>query len=296
MLALEIRTGGLTNRRDSSPSAGFTIVELLVVIGIIAILVALLLPALHRARQMARTTQCLSNLRQMDLGWIMYTSDNKGLLPPYIWSTPGKPDIAWHTYWTGILADQGISGDLWYCPEAPAPSSPAAGQWIGNAYTSWNGAGQGVATGVRYDASNVLNNSSQSGGYRQSSYGFNVHTASIPETPAAQYPIFGRSVTSLQPASNIPIFFDSVWIDAGPVNFAGAANPVAAPAVLDGTSAAGAASPTNEHFRFLITRHARAINVAMADGSASTVPLESLYMFNWAPNWTPYVLQNLPAN
>ncbi len=70
------------NRRPRVPATGFTLIELLVVIAIIAILAAILFPVFARARESARRTVCISNVKQIGLGWMMYVQDNDETFPP----------------------------------------------------------------------------------------------------------------------------------------------------------------------------------------------------------------------
>jgi prepilin-type N-terminal cleavage/methylation domain-containing protein/prepilin-type processing-associated H-X9-DG protein len=98
--------------RTSPAKRAFTLVELLTVIGIIALLIAILLPALNRARESAKTLMCSNHLRQLQLSVFMYVNDNKGFLPaafpPDVY-TPGIPPGS--DYW--FLSIQRYTGVQW---------------------------------------------------------------------------------------------------------------------------------------------------------------------------------------
>ena len=254
---------------------GFTLVELLTVIGLIALLASLFMPVLGKVRAAANTTNCVSNLRQVGVAWTMYVLENHGRLPDFAGITSSTPDAAWRGYWPGIAAGAGVKAESLLCPAARTESDRPHG--YGTVSDAWNG--KGVNNGGTYRATDQI--------YRVSSYGYNRFL-----TPGSRVVPDGSAPTlnALRDPGNVPAFLDCAHPDARPAN-RGPNIPEAPPPNLRGD---GLTDASPGHWRFLLGRHGRGINVYMADGSARWVRLEDTYLLAWSLHWQPYRLR-LPA-
>ncbi len=110
----------------------FTLIELLVVVAIIAVLIALLLPSLAKAREQVKTATCTSGLRQIGVGFRLYADDYSGKLPPNWDPAKSDPDwYHWHEYTEPYI---GKSPQVWNCPSNPWGSFQV---YSINALVSW---------------------------------------------------------------------------------------------------------------------------------------------------------------
>jgi prepilin-type N-terminal cleavage/methylation domain-containing protein/prepilin-type processing-associated H-X9-DG protein len=115
---------------------GFTLIELLVVIAIIAILAAILFPVFARAREKARQTSCLSNIKQLELAWLQYATDYDGRWN-YCWWRAGAN---WYYWWENVQPYMKNTQVL-FCPsgstDATSVGAPAGWRIATNYVTIW---------------------------------------------------------------------------------------------------------------------------------------------------------------
>src|SRR5262245_54942894 len=171
----------------SSRRRGFTLVELLVVIGIIALLISILLPSLNRARETANRVKCASNLRQIGQAILIYSNDSKGPYPRTNFSSGVSVTPTWGTIPTGtdpfstggpmnndvtaalylLLRTQDITAEVFTCPSSNAEKWDfGGGSNTALNWSNWNGT-SGVQRNLSYSYANPYpNQGASSSGYK----------------------------------------------------------------------------------------------------------------------------------
>jgi prepilin-type N-terminal cleavage/methylation domain-containing protein/prepilin-type processing-associated H-X9-DG protein len=259
---------------------GFTLIELLVVISIIALLLAVVLPSLNKAKQKAKEVVCKSNTHQWSVVALMYTSDNNDRF--WVEYTPGsgKPVGQWMSVLSPYYGDV---DKFRLCPSAGKPNPDPGAAGIGTANAYWGGEGNGGPLMQLHGFSR----GDESLNKNYSSYGINLWINDV--KPPTHVGWRGRPEwqwrTPLQSrAYEIPMIMDCTWYGANPDN--PTVDPTEQPAAVTTSSYWSQQTYTtvdwnNDIARLLIDRHSNGINICFMDGSAQKTKLEDLWSWKW---------------
>lgn len=247
------------NRSDLRQA--FTLIELLVVISIIALLIAILLPALGSARAAGRNAQCLSNVRQTA---IAYAAREAELADPMIYRGNAPFDQI-EDYMGGDFDDART------CPDTDGLVDP-------NYITNW-----GIFGDDMHEWERSLNGQVRRGGYGFNGFLYNTVVGSTGSmsgyASASSFPDawWGR-FDNIPQTSNVPLFADMSWFSAFPHE-----NDTFPASITDGTTAPARAKNPWHMRRMVLYRHAGDIvNLSFADGHAESIPHNALWSYQWS--------------